>query len=64
MSITTVETTFRDKGEFMKRCERKHTKASMARVMADIHWILTDDKLSDEGKIKALKDAHHQICWG
>lgn len=64
MSIVTIETTYRDKGEFMKRVERKNTKSDMSRILADFHWILTDDNLSPEEKIKALKDAHHRICWG
>lgn len=64
MSITTIETTYRDKGEFMKRIERKNSKSDMSRILADFHWILTDDALSPEDKIKALKDAHFRICWG
>ena len=64
MTTVTVETSYSRKGDFIKRCERKHTKGSMSRIMADIHWILTDDKLSDEEKIKALRGPHNRICWG
>lgn len=64
MSTTTIETIYRDKGEFMKRVERKNSKSDMSRILADFHWVLTDDNLSAEDKIKALKDAHNRICWG
>lgn len=64
MSTTTIETTYQDKGEFMKRVERKNSKSDMSRILADFHWVLTDDNLSAEDKIKALKDAHNRICWG
>ncbi|QKN87926.1 hypothetical protein Alexa_045 [Acinetobacter phage vB_AbaP_Alexa] len=64
MAVTTIETTYATKGEFMKRVERKNTKSDMSRILADFHWVLTDETLSDAEKIKALKDAHHRICWG
>lgn len=64
MSKITIEITYRDKGEFMKRVERKNSKSDMSRILADFHWVLTDDNLSAEDKIKALKDAHNRICWG
>lgn len=64
MSILTIEVSYRDKGEFMKRVERKNTKSDMSRILADFHWVLTDDTLSAEEKIKALKDAHNRIVWG
>lgn len=48
----------------MKRVERKNSKSDMSRILADFHWVLTDDNLSAEDKIKALKDAHNRICWG
>lgn len=64
MSIFTVTTTYTDKGEFMKRVERKNTKSDMSRILADFHWVLTDNTKSDAEKIKALKDAHLKIIWG
>lgn len=64
MSITVIETTYSCKGEFMKRVERKNSKSDMSRILADFHWVLTDDNLSSDEKIKALKDAHNRICWG
>ena len=64
MVTVVTEVTYRDKGEFMKRVERKNTKSDMSRILADFHWVLTDDLLSAEDKIKALKDAHNRICWG
>lgn len=64
MVTVTIEMTYRDKGEFMKRVERKNTKSDMSRILADFHWILTDDLLSAEDKINALRDAHNRICWG
>lgn len=64
MGTYTCETTYADKGEFRKRVERKNTKSDMSRILADFHWILTDEKLSDEEKVKALRDAHRRICWG
>ena len=64
MSTVTIEVQYRDKGEFMKRVERKNTKSDMSRILADFHWVLTDEKLSAEEKIKALKDAHNRIVWG
>lgn len=64
MVTVVTEVTYRDKGEFMKRVERKNTKSDMSRILADFHWVLTDDTLSSEDKIKALKDAHVRICWG
>ncbi|WP_336171602.1 hypothetical protein [Acinetobacter ursingii] len=64
MSIVTIETTYTDKGDFMKRVERKNTKSDMSRILADFHWVLTDDTKSDAEKIKALKDAHLRIIWG
>lgn len=64
MSIYTIETTYADKGEFMKRVERKNSKSDMSRILADFHWVLTDDTKSDSEKIKALKDAHIRIIWG
>lgn len=64
MSIYTTETTYTDKGEFMRRVERKNSKSDMSRILADFHWVLTDDAKSDSEKIKALKDAHLRIIWG
>lgn len=64
MSIVTIETTYHDKGEFMKRVERKNSKSDMSRILADFHWVLTDENLSSDEKIKALKDAHLRIIWG
>lgn len=64
MSILTIEVTYRDKGEFMKRVERKNSKSDMSRILADFHWVLTDDNLSSDEKIKALNDAHNRIIWG
>lgn len=64
MSTTIIETSHATKGEFMKRVERKNSKSDMSRILADFHWVLTDDNLSAEDKIKALKDAHNRICWG
>lgn len=64
MSISTTEATYTDKGDFMKRVERKNTKSDMSRILADFHWILTDETKSDGEKIKALKDAHLRIIWG
>ena len=58
MSIVTIETTYTDKGDFMKRVERKNTKSDMSRILADFHWFLTENTKSDAEKIKALKDAH------
>ncbi|SDC15871.1 hypothetical protein SAMN05421749_103297 [Acinetobacter marinus] len=63
MSIFTIETTFTDKGDFMKRVERKNTKSDMSKILADFHWVLTDDTKNDAEKIKALKDAHLSIIW-
>ncbi|UYF72765.1 MULTISPECIES: hypothetical protein [Acinetobacter] len=48
----------------MKRVERKNSKSDMSRILADFHWVLTDDTKSDSEKIKALKDAHLRIIWG
>lgn len=64
MSTYTCETTYRDKGEFMKRVERKNSKSDMSRILADVHWILTDDTKTDSEKITALRDAHNRIVWG
>lgn len=64
MAIVETVVTYRDKGEFMKRVERKNTKSDMSRILADFHWVLSDDTKSDAEKIAALKDAHNRICWG
>ena len=39
MVTVVTEVTYRDKGEFMKRVERKNTKSDMSRILADFHWV-------------------------
>lgn len=64
MAIVETVVTYRNKSDFMRRVERKNSKSDMSRILADFHWVLSDEALSNDEKIKALESAHQRICWG
>ena len=64
MTIYTCETEYKDIGEFQKRVERKHTKSSMALLLAKMYWIITDENLTDEQKLEEITKLQQRVAWG
>lgn len=66
--MATIETlvTLHGRGDLLKRIEKKHTKASMARLLADVYELDEKEGLSDAEKWAELKKRKftHSIVWG
>ena len=55
MAIITYESDSSPEG-IRKRLERKNTKLDMATALQRIHYIRTDEKLSDAEKLNKIRD--------
>lgn len=64
MSIIETTVTFSNKGEEIKRLEKKNKKYALARSLVDIYHITYDEELNDKQKIDAILSIAAGSYWG
>lgn len=64
MAIVEYVITFANKGEEIKRLEKKNTKHNLAYKLADIYHITYDETLSQKEKIEKIQTLASGAYWG
>jgi len=63
MGMVSYEVSFANKGEEIKRVERKCYKDRLARSIVDIRALALNEKLSDEEKLKEILKISTDCYW-
>ena len=63
MAIVETKIAFRNRGEEIKRLQKKNDKYRLANTVADIHDVLSNFELSDEEKLQRCRELTSRAYW-